>query len=69
MVHYAFRLVWPWRSIVGLEIRIDRVGAKSKLGQNREQQDIEGAADGLRRRGHGALTDAMLTHAPKNEDR
>src|SRR5579862_9658119 len=36
------------RSIVGLELRISRVEAKLKLGQNRSAADIDGVIDGLR---------------------
>ena len=35
------------RAIVGLELRITRLEAKSKLTQNRSEADIEGAIDGL----------------------
>jgi transcriptional regulator len=34
------------RAIVGLELRITRIQAKSKLGQNRSDADIEGSIDG-----------------------
>jgi transcriptional regulator len=35
------------RAIVGLELRITRLEAKSKLTQNRSAADIDGAIDGL----------------------
>jgi transcriptional regulator len=35
------------RAIVGLELRITRLEAKSKLRQNRSEADIEGAIEGL----------------------
>jgi transcriptional regulator len=35
------------RAIVGLELRITRLEAKSKLSQNRSEADIEGAIEGL----------------------
>ena len=35
------------RAIVGLELRITRLEAKSKLSQNRSDADIEGTIDGL----------------------
>lgn len=35
------------RAIVGLELRIDRLEAKRKLGQNRSDADIEGTIAGL----------------------
>lgn len=47
------------RSIVGIEIAITRLEGKAKLSQNRELRDREGAVDALRRRGDGALADAM----------
>ncbi|MBI2776967.1 MAG: FMN-binding negative transcriptional regulator [Chloroflexi bacterium] len=37
------------KGIVGLELRIDRIEAKRKLGQNRSAADIEGTIDGLAR--------------------
>lgn len=45
--------------IIGLEITITRVLAKSKLGQNREANDRLGAAEGLEARGNPALARAM----------
>src|SRR6185369_9139795 len=36
------------RAIVGLELRITRLEAKSKLSQNRSDADIEGSIEGLR---------------------
>jgi transcriptional regulator len=39
------------RGIVGFEIRLTRVEGKRKLSQNRPEEDREGAADGLARRG------------------
>jgi transcriptional regulator len=35
------------RAIVGLELRITRIEAKSKLSQNRPEADVQGAIDGL----------------------
>jgi transcriptional regulator len=35
------------RAIVGIELRISRLEAKSKLSQNRSDADIEGSIDGL----------------------
>ncbi len=43
------------RAIVGVELRISRVEAKAKLGQNRSSADIDGVIEGLRERGDGAL--------------
>ena len=39
------------RAIVGVELRITRVEAKAKLGQNRSTADIDGVIDGLRTTG------------------
>ena len=45
--------------IVGIEIEIDSLAGKSKLGQNREARDRLGAAETLAARGHGELAQAM----------
>lgn len=37
------------KGIVGLELRVDRIEAKRKLGQNRSAADIEGTIEGLAR--------------------
>src|SRR5438093_1231706 len=49
------------RAIVGLELRITRLEAKSKLSQNRSEADIAGAIDGLSVGSPGgqAVADAM----------
>ena len=39
------------RAIVGLELRISRIEAKAKLGQNRSAADIDGVIEGLREAG------------------
>jgi transcriptional regulator len=39
------------RAIVGFEIEITRLEGKWKLGQNRREEDVRGAVDGLRRTG------------------
>ena len=46
------------RAIVGVELRITRIEAKAKLGQNRSSADIDGVIDGLRADGDRALADA-----------
>lgn len=46
------------RAIVGVELRISRVEAKAKLGQNRASADIDGVIEGLRRSGDDAIADA-----------
>lgn len=45
--------------IVGIEIAIDTLEGKVKLGQNRETRDRLGAADSLEVRGHKDLAQAM----------
>lgn len=51
--------------IVGLEVEITRLVGKSKLGQNREQRDRLGAADGLAALGQTHLAQAMRDAVPK----
>ena len=46
------------RAIVGVELRISRVEAKAKLGQNRSSADIDGVIGGLRARGDEPLAAA-----------
>jgi transcriptional regulator len=46
------------RAIVGVELRISRIEAKAKLGQNRSPEDIAGVVEGLTGRGALALADA-----------
>jgi len=45
-------------AIVGLELRITRVEAKAKLGQNRQRADVDGVIAGLERDGAPALAAA-----------
>ena len=47
------------RSIVGVELVVGRVEAKRKLSQNKSDDDVAGAVDGLRSRGDHAGADAM----------
>ena len=47
------------RAIVGIEIAITRLEGKSKLSQNREARDVQGAVQTLRERGQAALAQAM----------
>lgn len=49
-------------NIVGLEIEITRLVGKSKLSQNKEARDIQGAGETLKARGSDAIGDAMLAH-------
>ncbi|MCV2882842.1 FMN-binding negative transcriptional regulator [Actibacterium sp. XHP0104] len=51
--------------IVAFKIEVDRVLAKSKLSQNREAQDYEGAISGLRATGGEALADQMARRLDK----
>ena len=51
------------RAVVGLELVITRVEAKSKLSQNKAPLDIEGVIAGLEGVGEGALADEMATVA------
>jgi transcriptional regulator len=45
------------KAIVGVELRITRVEAKAKLGQNRSSADLDGVIDGLRAHGDQRLAD------------
>jgi transcriptional regulator len=53
------------RNIVGIEIEISSLVGKFKLGQNREDRDRLGAADGLSAVGNEALAQAMRGPDPK----
>jgi transcriptional regulator len=54
------------RNIVGIEIAITSLVGKSKLSQNKEARDRQGAADTLAARGHDELALAMQASlAPK----
>jgi transcriptional regulator len=46
------------RAIVGIELKITRVEAKAKLGQNRSAADLDGVTAGLRERGEETLAQA-----------
>jgi transcriptional regulator len=46
------------KAIVGVELRISRVEAKAKLGQNRSAEDVAGVVAGLRERGDDDLASA-----------
>ncbi|MEN9316846.1 MAG: hypothetical protein RJA99_4293 [Pseudomonadota bacterium] len=48
------------KAIVGIEIRITRLEGKSKLSQNREVRDLEGAGRALSAQGDRLIGDAML---------
>jgi transcriptional regulator len=47
------------RAVVGIEVAITRLEGKSKLSQNREARDVQGAAEQLRGRGKDELARAM----------
>jgi len=47
------------RAIVGVEILIDRIEAKAKLGQNRSAEDVAGAIAGLEESGEPRMATAM----------
>jgi transcriptional regulator len=51
------------RSIVGLQIDITRLIGKSKLGQNKEIRDIQGAGEALCAREQRQIGEAMLAEA------
>jgi transcriptional regulator len=57
------------RSIVGIEVAIERVEGKAKLSQNRSAEDFGGVVDGLRREGGGremAVARAMENDGPRS---
>ena len=47
------------RAIVGVELLIDRLEAKSKLSQNRSAADVKGVIEGLQGLGERAVSEAM----------
>lgn len=49
------------RAIVGVELRITRIEAKAKLGQNRSPADIDGVIEGLRKDGNQELAAATVS--------
>jgi transcriptional regulator len=51
-------------SIVGLEIDVTRIVGKSKLSQNRQPRDKDGAIAALRRKGESSTADAMERARP-----
>src|SRR5690606_32902510 len=52
------------QAVVGIEIEIERLVGKFKLGQNKEAADRLGAANALQDRGQTALAGAMLNPPP-----
>ncbi|WEK05892.1 MAG: FMN-binding negative transcriptional regulator [Candidatus Devosia phytovorans] len=53
--------------IVAFDIQVTRIIAKSKLSQNRETADFEGAVDGIRGYGNEALATSMARRAVERE--
>ncbi len=49
------------KAVVGLEIHITRLIGKTKLGQNKEARDIQGAGQALKARGDDVIGNAMLS--------
>ena len=57
------------RAIVGVEVLIERIEAKSKLSQNRSSADIDGVIAGLDEAGRPAIADEMRRiRASRNRD-
>ena len=54
------------KNIVGIEIEVVRLVGKSKLSQNKELRDRQGAVDALQERGHTALAGAMRDTLPQS---
>jgi transcriptional regulator len=52
------------KAIVGVQIEVTRLVGKSKLSQNKEARDIQGAAEALKSSGESQLADAMLAGVP-----
>ena len=52
------------RAIIGIEVHIERIEAKSKLSQNRPPADIDGVVVGLRAVGDQPSADAVTAHRP-----
>jgi len=51
------------KAIVGIEIEMTRLIGKTKIGQNKEVRDIEGAAHALKQKGEHTIGDQMLAKA------
>lgn len=56
------------KSIVGLQIDITRLVGKSKLGQNKEVRDIQGAGEALKARDNHRIGDAMLEQVAQKRE-
>ena len=55
------------KAIVGVQIEVTRLVGKSKLSQNKEARDIQGAAEALKSSGESQLADAMLAGLPTKQ--
>lgn len=55
------------KAIVGIQVEITRLVGKSKLSQNKEARDIQGAAEALKSNGESRLADAMLAAVPTKQ--
>lgn len=56
------------KAIVGVQIEITRLVGKSKLSQNKQARDIQGAGEALRSRGTSPIGDEMLAWAAQKRD-
>ena len=54
-------------NIVAFRLKVERLLAKSKLSQNREERDFAGAISGLKASGNEALAEMMEKRRPKAE--
>jgi transcriptional regulator len=54
---------------VGVEIEVTRLVGKTKLGQNKEQRDIQGAAATLKDHGNDEIGNAMTAAAVRPNKR
>lgn len=57
------------KAIVGIEIEITRLIGKTKLSQNKSEQDIRGVAAMLQSRGQQAVSEAMLAEMSARAER
>jgi transcriptional regulator len=57
------------RAIVGVELRITRIEAKTKLSQNRPDADIDGVVAGLAARGQAESADDVARARRVGPDR
>jgi transcriptional regulator len=53
------------QAVVAVEIEITQLVGKSKLGQNKGQSDIEGAARALKDQGHDEIANAILENCAR----